>query len=276
MEAQSWSMGASFSPEENFDMMRDVGLSGGSQTDYYLQVCAMPQGLDAIADDDADTSGPDPSSYFTNHTSSGSNKAKGMMATAASPSSADYIKVESESSQQDGEEDDGDDSIIITPIDYSEARENHWRRAGYHDDETEPLAWAWSQHQRLIPECKRTGWSWDRIRRDPTARDVWREAYRDLKGRDAPEPPTPRPAPPPPFWMSVSGRWTLVRPRPRPRPCPRPKPVEEWDWAPVPCECWHCAAHPDRGWDEVHRQEQWMRYFQDIYDSANNRHGGVR
>ncbi|KAK8062260.1 hypothetical protein PG997_014357 [Apiospora hydei] len=257
-ETQSWSMGASLSPEESFDMMRDVGLSGGSQADYYLQVCAMSQGLDATADDDDDISGPDLSSYFTNHTSSGSNAAKDMMATAASPSSADYIKTESEPSQQDGDEDDSDDAAtIITPIDYSEARENHWRHAGYHDDEIEPLAWAWSQHQRLIPECQKTGWSWNRTRRDPTARDVWREAYRDLKGRDAPEPPAPRPAPPPPFWMWVSGRWTLVRPRPMER---RREPVEEWDWAPVPCECWHCAAHPDRGWEQVRHEPRIVFY----------------
>ncbi|KAK8030069.1 hypothetical protein PG993_011360 [Apiospora rasikravindrae] len=273
--------------------MRDVGIDGGSHADYYLHVYEMSQGLDATVDDDADMPETDLSSYFANNQSSVSDVASDS--AASSPSSLFSAGMKSPPSYDRDESEKDSSDPITTPIDYTEARENHWRHPGYHDDEIEPLAWEWSQAMPTIPECKKTGWSWDKFQRDPTAHDVWREAYRDLKGHDAPEPPAPRlrrrPPPPPrrlqymwqpdprnPGDMVCAPVYTHPRFPPLWRwPDPEEEEEEEkFPWAKIPCECWHCAAHPDSGWDEVRAREQWRGYFQDIYEGANNRRGGVR
>lgn len=259
-----WTTAPCFSPEENMDMMRDMHTQGGSEAEYLLDVYDMMSQNHDDAGDIDDMSGVNHSFRFANSTSSAPD-AVGESTTNPTASPSPSSSSSPKNSLFDGEE--GDETPctdpIIIPVDYSEDRRNHWRRAGYHDHEINPWVSEAGKYQCLVPRA-----------RQPAEDPALCEAYRELTGRNlrAPIPPhKPR------VWVQIrcpENPWHYcyfgASRSDQPQPIPEPDQEErlwypEWDhgcrpywlagsqeptcepsikWARVPCDCWHCATHP--------------------------------
>ncbi|KAK7999115.1 hypothetical protein PG991_014790 [Apiospora marii] len=269
-DTTQWTTAPSFSPEEDFDMLRDMHTEGGSEAEYLLDVYdLMSQSHDDDEDLD-DTSGLNHSLCSANSTSSALDAVEESTKTAASPSASPSSDSPRDSlfDGEAGDEEPHSDPIFI-PVDYSEARKNHWRRPGYHDHEINPWASEMGKHQCLIPQA-----------RHPSQDPALCEAYRELVGRNL-----RAPIPPPRAWAPArctENPWSvchfeapLVRSASGPRPKPIPEPDQEegrlwypkwhhgcrpppphlhWPagerephppvkWARIPCDCWHCVTH---------------------------------
>ncbi|KAK8112612.1 hypothetical protein PG984_013138 [Apiospora sp. TS-2023a] len=259
-----WTTVPHFSPEENFDMLRHMHTEGGSEAEYLLDAYGMMSQSHGDAGDADDTPGVNHGSCFANSTSSIPSGESTKTTSSPSPSSDSP-----RDSLFDGEE--GDEVTCtdpIIPVDYSEDRKNHWRRAGYHDHEIYPWASERGKYEYLVPKA-----------RQPAENAAWREAYQELKGQT---PPDPIPYHVPRFWapaqcpenpayvckVFAARSGQLLQPdqegrlwypewhhRCRPhRESSEPSEPPEWrpyQWAKIPCECWHCVAHPDLPWSEV-------------------------